>query len=379
MPEWDAVRICDYPLDPPEYHESVYDYIPEEDDEMTETTTTQDALVILEQSETYDKHAELNLVATRPNAADALNAALEIFRENEGRDITANDFLRITTPKGAAWEIPDSSKTAGVRYEEAIEGVPVFWKFSRTYYPGEYGESPVPSCVSVDGKTGIGNPGGNCATCPKSQFGNDGEAPSCRLRTEIYVLVPGALLPIVLVFSPANNKVWSEFKREMFHSHCLPLHRAMVRFELTPEKSANKREYMRIVPNFLGAIPDKFEDNLVTFKRALAAVLLEQNAGNVLEEEALDLADTISKATASWFVAVRGTILDGDDMRSYFLEKKTGMSSLGDVVRTLSASQYRELLIEAKHFARIRDGMTIEQIAANAAPVSDDEAREWLE
>lgn len=336
------------------------------------------ALAMMGTPETYDV-SKLNLVAAQPDAPVMLESVLETFEENEGRPIAASDFVRITTPKSAAWEIPDGDESNGMRYEKTIEGVPVFWKMSRTFYVGEYGENPVPACYSVDGKTGIGTPGGDCATCQFAQFGADGEPPACRLRTEVYVLVPGVFLPIVIVFSPANNKSWADFRRDVFHKHYLPLHRCVVRFELTPEKSANKREYMRIVPKFLGAITPEYEENLVTFKRSLAGVLLKDNSANVLPEEAQDLAEAVADATARWFTTVRGTVLDDDDMRAYFLEQKTGMPSLADVVRTLTATQYRELLNEAKHFALVRDGMTIDQVIDANAPVSDDEAAEWLE
>jgi len=117
----------------------------------------------------------------------------------------------------------------------------------------------------------------------------------------------------------------------------------------------------------------------VTFKRSLAGVLLKDNSANVLPEEAQDLAEAVADATGRWFVTVRDTVLDDDDMRAWWLEQKTGMPSLADVVRTLTATQYRELLNEAKHFALVRDGMTIDQVIDANAPVSDEEAAELLE
>ena len=47
---------------------------------------------------------------------------------------------------------------------------------SRVYWP--QGNFDKPQCRSNDSKTGIGDPGVNCATCPKSQWVN-GERPEC--------------------------------------------------------------------------------------------------------------------------------------------------------------------------------------------------------
>ncbi len=331
------------------------------------------ALAVLNQSEIYDVE-KANLIATQPEAVKALDSIFEIFKENEERDITANDFRRITTPKTAVWEIPDSNEPDGIRLEKTIEGVPIFWKMSRAYYPGKFGESPIPACYSVDAKTGIGNPGGECASCPLAKFGDNDETPECRLRTEVYLLTPGSILPTVLVFSPANNKAWSDFKREVFHTRYLPLHRAMVSFGLTPEKSSNKLEYMRITPRFLGAIPDDYSEQLLAFKRSLTAALLRENPANVLEEEAQDLASTIVDATTRWFVTVRGSVLDSDEARAEWLEQRTGMPSLANVVRNLTSSQYTELLREATQYIKQHDEKVVDMVPE----FPDRTAEDWI-
>jgi len=62
-------------------------------------------------------------------------------------------------------------------YGVKVQVVPVFKFASRVRWESREKGSPV-ICQSVDGKTGIGDPGGTCATCPCAQF-QDGEPPEC--------------------------------------------------------------------------------------------------------------------------------------------------------------------------------------------------------
>lgn len=51
---------------------------------------------------------------------------------------------------------------------------------TRVRWPDEFSSGSKPLCRSFDGKHGMGNPGGNCKTCPLKEWGENNEAPECR-------------------------------------------------------------------------------------------------------------------------------------------------------------------------------------------------------
>lgn len=66
-------------------------------------------------------------------------------------------------------------------------------------------------CKSVDGRTGIGDPGGNCAICPHSQFLN-GERPRCDQQRYLLVYDHALKTCYALRFGPSGLKPYGLFK-----------------------------------------------------------------------------------------------------------------------------------------------------------------------
>lgn len=74
-----------------------------------------------------------------------------------------------------------------VAYDE-LPAIIIDGKNSRAFYRTAYdpkkakaGDVSQPDCKSTDGITGVGDPGGECRTCPMSQWGQDGSPPPCAL------------------------------------------------------------------------------------------------------------------------------------------------------------------------------------------------------
>jgi len=62
-------------------------------------------------------------------------------------------------------------------------------------------------CRTIDGKTGVGEPGGNCKTCIHSQWSSD-QPPACTDMINVFILAKGYDLPVPLSlgFGKTNNK-----------------------------------------------------------------------------------------------------------------------------------------------------------------------------
>ena len=104
----------------------------------------------------------------------------EIAEDADGLQMMS--FQRVKIPAGGAlqFEIPTEDPD-NPDYARTLEGVVLYNHSAYTLWPegSEYDEDTKPLCSSVDGKTGIGEPGGACATCPMNAYGSARHARTC--------------------------------------------------------------------------------------------------------------------------------------------------------------------------------------------------------
>jgi hypothetical protein len=114
--------------------------------------------------------------------------------------LSAGDIPRLKVPAGGGttWELPDGSAV------KAVEVCILARRINRVYYARPYtGEETQPDCISRDGVTGEGTPGGECASCPLGQF-HGSTPPECRLVTLLYGVLRGSMVPVVLQLPPSS-------------------------------------------------------------------------------------------------------------------------------------------------------------------------------
>ena len=143
------------------------------------------------------------------------NLAEALTSELGGMDIS---FDRVSIPAagGQAFEVPGELPGETDMVKD-FSGVILFHHPMFTYYRERFsGGNNAPDCGSYDGITGVGNPGGVCATCPLNQFGsgeNGGKA--CKNKRRIYVLREGELIPILLVLPTGSMKEFSVYVKRL--------------------------------------------------------------------------------------------------------------------------------------------------------------------
>ena len=124
-------------------------------------------------------------------------------------------FERVTVPSGGSiiFEIegddPENPETT-----KELVGVIVDHHAFRTYWSNPYsGEKTPPDCYSNDGRVGIGNPGGDCATCPLNQFGTgvNGRGKACKNQRMVYILREGDPFPLQLTLPPTSLKNFNAY------------------------------------------------------------------------------------------------------------------------------------------------------------------------
>lgn len=150
----------------------------------------------------------------------------------DGTDFTSEDladdmdglhfnFQRIKIPSGGAlqFEIPgDDPENPG--YERTLEGVILHNHAAYVYWPegSEDDEDAVPLCSSVDGKLGVGDPGGDCVTCALNKFGTgkNGKGKACKNTRVLYLLRDGDYMPMQVTLPPTSIKPFNDFYSAAF-------------------------------------------------------------------------------------------------------------------------------------------------------------------
>ena len=137
--------------------------------------------------------------------------ALEVISENLGdEDFKPHELQQLRAPSGGgtAFEIETLDGESDV--VKTVEGIILSHQFQRAYHKISYDESggEAPDCQSEDCKTGIGDPGGDCLTCPFAQYesAEKGKGQACQQSRVLYLLRPGQFVPMAVKVPPASFK-----------------------------------------------------------------------------------------------------------------------------------------------------------------------------
>jgi len=152
------------------------------------------------------------LAATGSFALTNFDSLREMNDEYAGIQL---DFNRVKLPSGGSTTFEIPSDTADAPEEsKTIEGVILFNHPSYARYADKYtgGNNP-PDCASIDGITGVGNPGGDCSKCPYNTFGSSGEgqAKACKNKRTLYLLRAGETLPYVISVPTGSLKSFTNY------------------------------------------------------------------------------------------------------------------------------------------------------------------------
>jgi hypothetical protein len=182
----------------------------------------------------------------------------EAVYENIGSgELKPSDFDRIKVPSGGAttWSIPTIDGEIDVK---AFEGVVVAWKDQKAYWQVAFDESgggTPPDCTSEDMIFGMGNPGGDCATCPFNQFGSadKGEGKACKDIRTLLIVREGDILPIVLNVPPTSIQPLKKLFLRLVGAQT-KYYDVVIKFELEKTKSKSGIQYAEVKPSVVGRI-----------------------------------------------------------------------------------------------------------------------------
>ena len=130
-------------------------------------------------------------------------------------------FPRVKIPAGGTiqFELP-TDDPENPDYTKTLTGVILFHHPNNVYWAegNEYDDNSIPLCSSVDGKIGIGEPGGTCATCVLNEYGTaaEGRGKACKNMRMLYLLRSGEYMPYQLALPPTSLKAFNDFAKSAF-------------------------------------------------------------------------------------------------------------------------------------------------------------------
>lgn len=193
---------------------------------------------------------------------------LDILNEALADDCQGLDFSfdRIKIPSGGstAFEVPGDDEE-DTQMAKDITGVILFNHPAYAFYTDKYtGGSNPPDCGSFDGVTGIGNPGGACASCPHNQFGSgEGQSKACKNRRLIYILQEGELFPMMLSLPTGSLKEFTKYvKRQL--SKGRKLNQVVTKVSLKKATSSSGIAFSQAVFSFVRSLDDAEKVTMAT-------------------------------------------------------------------------------------------------------------------
>lgn len=209
---------------------------------LTQKSTT--AVEVLPDSQRY-------LSVAKPELRQALAENL-----GSGGSTTPLDLIRIRVPAGGgtAWQVPTLS---GPKNQDSVRGVIIAWSPVRAFWPDALGTgagNQPPACTSNDGERGIGNPGGDCESCPFNAFhtANDGagNGKACREARGLLFLGEGELMPYYLPAPTMSIRPLKAYFMQLA-SRAKPYHSVVTELHLIQAQNATKITYSQIEPRMV--------------------------------------------------------------------------------------------------------------------------------
>lgn len=230
-------------------------------------------------------------------------------------------FQRIKIPSGGnlVFEIP-TDDPENPNYEKTIEGVLIFHHDANAYWPegSEYDENTAPLCSSLDGKQGIGEPGGHCAMCAMNQYGtaSEGRGKACKNMRMLYLLQSGECVPIQISLPPTSLKPFKNFINQAFLLRRRPSYGSVIQIGLRKENTGGN-DYsvatFRLVENFEGEQLAQIRSYAEGFKEQIKLTLKQR--AETAKEQLDDGCDYIGMGTQTAGNAERiymNQVIDGD-------------------------------------------------------------------
>lgn len=191
-------------------------------------------------------------------------------------------FPRVKIPAGGVlqFEMPGDDPEHP-EYADKLTGVLLFHHATNGYWPHAMDdEDKNPICSSVDGKMGIGEPGGACVSCELNAFGtaDDGKGKACKNMRSLYLLQSGELMPIELKLPPTSLKGFQDFMSAAFLTRGRASYGSVIEIGLKRMNNGNPYSVatFRKMYDFTGEELAQIKAFAISFRKQAQAMLEER-------------------------------------------------------------------------------------------------------
>lgn len=188
--------------------------------------------------------------------------------------------IKIPSGGGTAYEVQGEDDDTDPM--KTITGVVVFTHRLSGYWPNAYGssnnpEDKLPTCASMDGKTGIVQKGNNtgevitCETCPWNQYGtavdqkgNPARGKACKNMRRLYILMDGDPNLYLLTVPPTSIK---DVNNQL--AKIAPYADKVITLSLEKTANAGGTPYSKVVIKKTGILPAAAAANVKELRRQI--------------------------------------------------------------------------------------------------------------
>jgi hypothetical protein len=161
-----------------------------------------------------------------------------------GADLRVIDLPRVKIPAqgGSQWQVPTAR---GLEAQKTLEGVILDHRHVKLYWGESDALGNPPDCVAEDGKHGVGDPGGDCRTCPMNAWGSaegDSRGKACKDVKQILFLRPDTMIPDLLTLPPTSIGAFKQYML-MLASEARAYYSVITRVNLESEQSDAGHKY----------------------------------------------------------------------------------------------------------------------------------------
>ena len=253
-----------------------------------------------------------------PAVVDSSFTSEDLADDMEGLQMS---FQRIKIPSGGniVFEIPTDDPD-NPNYVKTVEGVLIHHHDANAYWPegSEYDENTAPLCSSVDGKQGIGEPGGLCAMCGMNQYGTapEGRGKACKNMRMLYLLQSGESIPIQISLPPTSLKPFKTFINQAFLLRRRPSYSSVIQIGLRKENNGGN-DYsvatFRLIGNFEGEQLAQIRSYTESFKEQIKLTLKQRaEAAREQLDDGCDYISEDSQPTNTTGPIYMNPVIDGD-------------------------------------------------------------------
>lgn len=210
-----------------------------------------------------------NFIVPSVGALDDWSEELDGFKLN---------FDRVKIPSGGGNQFEIVRDGEDSEFAAELVGVIVDQHPANAYWRDEFtGEGNQPDCSSLDGKVGVGDPGGNCRACPlggDNAFGSaaNGAGKACKNMRRVYLLQEGETFPLLLTLPPTSAPALGSFLGKRLMPRGIKRHEAIVKITLNREKNKAGITYSKASFSLVDQLPTEKAEEMRQYVSSIRAI-----------------------------------------------------------------------------------------------------------